>query len=97
MKLIVLAALFAITHAQNEVPKSAKTDLAKDAQAKAAEEVGKFNTMMDTEAKTKAGYDKLDAAGKKKYDDAAKLKADARKKRDDDEKTAAGYATMTAE
>jgi len=47
--------------------------------------------------KTNAGYDKLDAAGKKKFDDewAAKLKA--KKEADAKAKTDIGYAAMTAE
>lgn len=97
MKFATLAAIIAVVAAETEKPGSAKTDLAKDAATKAAEDISAFDASRDKEYKTTAKYDTLDAAGKKKVDDELKAKQTARTKRDADEKKAAGYDTMTAE
>lgn len=67
----------------------------KDAALKAATAITNYDANQDKDAKTAAKYDAMDAAAKTKWDAARKIITDARKKRDDDEKTAVGFAKMT--
>jgi hypothetical protein len=69
--------------------------LQKDAALKAATAITNYDLNQDKDAKTAAKYDAMDAAAKKKWDDARKIITDARKKRDDEEKTAVGFDKMT--
>lgn len=96
MKFTVLAALVAVANAAG-APKSAKTDLGADAEAKAAQVLKEWHELVVTTEKTKAGYDKLDTAGKAKVDAANKALIEAMKKEDTEMKTLAGYSTMTTE
>jgi len=96
MKFLTIAALIAVAAANDdEIPDSGKSDLAKDAQAKAAEAIGKYEGLQDTEQKAKDKYDDMSADDKAAYDKKLKAKQEAREKRDADERTAAGYKDMT--
>lgn len=78
-------------------PISGLADLKDEAQAKAAEDVKKYDDAEKDKAKTAAGYDAMDAEKKAAYDAEVATKDAAAATKLAAEKTAAGYDAMTAE